>query len=117
MADSTANSNYGIWKTPWGNVVHVPYFYPFAFKFEREYWNPYYFFGAFNLYWHYSFIIVGIYIAVIHATQYWMRDRKPMNLRTSLVLWNSTLAIFSTIATWRFGQECMYVLLNRSFLV
>lgn len=117
MVALTPTSNYGLWKTEWNNVAYIKYEYSFEFKFERENWQPYYFFGAFNLYWHYSFAIVGVYIALIHATQYWMRNRKPFNLKTPLILWNIALAIFSIIGTWRFGVESLYVLVNKSFIV
>ena len=55
--------------------------------------------------WWYSIPICAIYIGVIHYIQHVMSDRKPINLRGLLFVWNLLLAVFSIVGTIRVLPE------------
>jgi hypothetical protein len=46
-------------------------------------------------YWHFTIAISLIYLGLVKALEFAMRDRKPINLGHQLTLWNAALAAFS----------------------
>ena len=48
--------------------------------------------------WYFSCINSAIYVLLLYLGTKWMENRKPFNLRRSLVMWNTGLALFSLIA-------------------
>ncbi|CAG0887979.1 unnamed protein product [Cyprideis torosa] len=55
----------------------------------------------FRRYWWTGFPICAVYLLLIFAAQRYMRDRKPYDLKGSLIAWNWGIAIFSMIAAFR----------------
>ncbi|KAI1709858.1 GNS1/SUR4 family domain-containing protein [Ditylenchus destructor] len=94
-------------------IYHIPYKYDHFF--ESPIWNPTFVHSMFERYWHYSFAIVAVYVAGIYSLQKWMINRKPYNLKTALILWNTGLALFSAVGFWRLSEEFFFVLSRRSF--
>lgn len=60
--------------------------------------------------WHWSFYGTGIYLTSIYLGQLYMRNRKAYNLRTQLLIWNVSLAVFSIAATIRTLPELVNIL-------
>uniref|UniRef100_A0A7E4VXK7 Elongation of very long chain fatty acids protein n=1 Tax=Panagrellus redivivus TaxID=6233 RepID=A0A7E4VXK7_PANRE len=100
------------WTAPDGEILYLRYAY--TYPIETAIWEPYLIHRLFTTYWWICFIITGVYIATIYGLRQWMRDRKPFELRWPLVAWNAFLAVFSTVASIRFGEEALYVLLHAS---
>ena len=48
-------------------------------------------------YWYYSVLFSATYVLLLYLGTRWMRERKPYNLRHSLVMWNAGLAALSAI--------------------
>ncbi|XP_012675962.1 elongation of very long chain fatty acids protein 6-like [Clupea harengus] len=65
--------------------------------------------------WRQSFVFCAMYAAVIFAVQLYMRERPKLDLRTPLVLWSLSLAVFSIIATLRTGGYMLHVLNSSGF--
>ena len=61
-------------------------------------------------YWHYSFYISAIYLAVIFGLRRVMRDRKPFDLRGLLIAWNAILAVFSILGVYRCVPEFISII-------
>lgn len=61
-------------------------------------------------YWHTSFYAVAIYTMVIFGGQALMSNRPAFKLRRLLTLWNTSLALFSIIGTFRTLPELLHVL-------
>jgi len=107
--------NYKIWQTQHGDVFYLPFSYDHVFKLEFLLWNPKWVHSMFNKYWHFSFAFVLFYIISIFGIRAFMASRRPFVLKKSLIVWNLLLAIFSVLGTWRFGQEFLFAVRNRSF--
>uniref|UniRef100_A0A0N5AJJ7 Elongation of very long chain fatty acids protein n=1 Tax=Syphacia muris TaxID=451379 RepID=A0A0N5AJJ7_9BILA len=71
--------------------------------------------GSRKKYWSVSIYIAVAYAIGIHLLQKYRQHRKPRRLRIPLCLWNASLAIFSTFATIRFGEEFLYAVTTRPF--
>uniref|UniRef100_A0A914HAQ1 Elongation of very long chain fatty acids protein n=1 Tax=Globodera rostochiensis TaxID=31243 RepID=A0A914HAQ1_GLORO len=113
-----ASGRYEVWHNPQrvGNpIYYVPYEYDDKWALEKHLWYPTEVHTTFVRHWRVSFYLVLLYVAGIHYLKWWMRDRKPFELRNFLVFWNAGLAIFSAMGAWRFGQEFLYVMTNRTF--
>lgn len=63
-------------------------------------------------FWHWSFYISAIYLAIIFSIQKIMESRKPFNLRTPLILWNAFLAVFSIVGVYRCLPEFIHIVYN-----
>lgn len=50
-------------------------------------------------YWQLCVVISVVYVALIFSLRSWMKDKRPFNLRTPLLLWNVVLAC---ISVWMF---------------
>ncbi|KAI5103617.1 hypothetical protein C0J45_7198, partial [Silurus meridionalis] len=57
-----------------------------------------------------SFVLSALYAVVIFLGQYLMRDRQKLDLRVALVLWSSSLAVFSIIGSVRSGSYMLHLL-------
>lgn len=55
----------------------------------------------YHRFWYFSCINSAIYVLLLYVGTRWMKNRKPYNLRRTLVLWNTGLAAFSVIALVR----------------
>lgn len=51
--------------------------------------------------WHEAFYWVAIYMLLVFGGQAFMSNRQPFKLRKVLTLWNSALALFSILGTFR----------------
>lgn len=65
--------------------------------------------------WTQSFLVCGMYAAVIFAGRLYMRERPKLDLRAPLVLWSLSLAVFSIIATLRTGGYMLHVLWTHGY--
>ncbi|KAG9510850.1 Elongation of very long chain fatty acids protein 6, partial [Fragariocoptes setiger] len=88
--------------------------YSFMFQFERKFdhqhtkeWM--------ERYWHTSFYAVAIYMVVIFGGQAYMSNRPAFKLRRILTIWNTSLALFSILGTFRTLPELLHVLFNHGF--
>jgi hypothetical protein len=80
------------------SMLVAPYKHKFAFPFEKGIPDD----EITQLlvkYWPHTITISLIYLIVVYSIQWIMRDRKPFDLKTQLILWNGGLALFSI-----FGQ-------------
>lgn len=50
-------------------------------------------------YWVLSIYVSGLYVLLVHVGKWWMSSRHPWSLRRPLVMWNTTLAVFSMVGT------------------
>ncbi|NXP67727.1 ELOV6 protein, partial [Chloropsis cyanopogon] len=62
-----------------------------------------------------SFIFSIIYLILIFGIQHFMKERRPFNLRTPLVLWSFSLSLFSFIAACRVWKQMAFLLLTKGF--
>ncbi|KAI6183904.1 GNS1 SUR4 membrane protein domain containing protein [Aphelenchoides bicaudatus] len=107
------DSSLRTWESAGYKISYIPYEYKHVFGLEAKYWNPHSAHRFILDHWHLSFLIGLVYVVVIHALQFLMRDRKPFNLKQPLVLWNTFLALFSLIGTVRVAEESINVFLTR----
>ena len=56
-----------------------------------------------------AWIASGIYLVVIYFLKQYMDNKPAFNLRSGLVLWSATLAVFSIIGTARTAYERYYI--------
>ena len=49
--------------------------------------------------WWLSVYASAVYLLLVHAGKWWMRDKLPWSLRKPLVMWNASLAVFSILGT------------------
>lgn len=47
--------------------------------------------------WMLSVYTSAVYVLLVHAGKWWMNDKPPWSLRTPLVMWNTGLAVFSSL--------------------
>ena len=59
-------------------------------------------------YWWASLVAAALYLIFVFGGQGIMRDRKPMNLKGLLALWNLLLTIFSAVGTIRLVSHVLY---------
>lgn len=71
-------------------------------RYEQRHW--------FKENWNVSLYFVAAYVVFIFAGQEYMRNRKPVDLKKPLLLWNSLLAIFSIAACVRILPEFFQIL-------
>lgn len=91
----------------------VPYDYRFVFPLERTYWNSRAVHAFILRYWFWSIPLAFGYVVVIHALQFYMRNRKPFKLSGPLMAWNAALSLFSFFGTIRTGEELWNVMEKR----
>lgn len=60
--------------------------------------------------WTISIYICAVYLTFIYIGSYFMKNRKPFDLRGPLALWNISFAVFSLIGLVRCTPELWYVL-------
>lgn len=63
----------------------------------------------------YCFYYCLFYVVLIFVGKYFMSSRPKFELRGMLVLWNASLAIFSTFGFLRMGSELYHVLSHYGF--
>ncbi|CAJ0932167.1 unnamed protein product, partial [Mesorhabditis belari] len=107
-----ASTHYSLWNGNGETIIHIKYKYPQWLQVET-FWDNVYIHHIFKNYWHYSIYIALLYVMVIHGLERFMRDRKPFNLKGPLALWNGALAVFSIVATFRYGIEFLHTLTTR----
>uniref|UniRef100_A0A1I7X097 Elongation of very long chain fatty acids protein n=1 Tax=Heterorhabditis bacteriophora TaxID=37862 RepID=A0A1I7X097_HETBA len=96
--------------------LNSQYRYKFALPYERvddpKGWTV----NIFQRYWYHSITISVIYFAVIKGIQKSMENKKPFVLKTPLILWNGSLAIFSIMGVMRFSEvDFIYSLVNHGW--
>ena len=62
--------------------------------------------------WTLSIWFSAIYLILIFGGKYLMKDRPPFTIRPALTIWNTFLAIFSTLGAARTIPETVFVLQN-----
>ncbi|KAJ2946865.1 hypothetical protein O0L34_g16195 [Tuta absoluta] len=62
--------------------------------------------------WTVAFYYVGVYMAFIFGGQYYMQNRPRFELRRTLIVWNTSLALFSIMGACRTLPEFVHVLRN-----
>uniref|UniRef100_A0A914R2C3 Elongation of very long chain fatty acids protein n=1 Tax=Parascaris equorum TaxID=6256 RepID=A0A914R2C3_PAREQ len=113
-----SEDDYHIWRSEEGQIIHVPYHYTRTgdeyFRFFKSLLQN----EAINYasYWSCSIYIAIVYALAVHSLQRYQQSRKPWELRLPLCIWNASLAIFSGIATYRFGEEFVYTVGTRPLL-
>uniref|UniRef100_A0A915AJ61 Elongation of very long chain fatty acids protein n=1 Tax=Parascaris univalens TaxID=6257 RepID=A0A915AJ61_PARUN len=110
-----SEDDYHIWRSEEGQIIHVPYHYTRTWEIEKI-WNAEFVHWFFNKYWSCSIYIAIVYALAVHSLQRYQQSRKPWELRLPLCIWNASLAIFSGIATYRFGEEFVYTVGTRPLL-
>ena len=65
--------------------------------------------------WYHSITISFAYLIVIKLGQNFMRNRSPWKIKTPLIVWNISLAVFSILGFLRTSEELIYVLWNHGF--
>lgn len=83
---------------------------PFESRFQHIYTKEW-----MKNYWHTSFYAVAIYMIVIFGGQAYMSRRPALKLRKFLVVWNTSLALFSIVGALRTLPELMHVLSRFGF--
>ncbi|CAL8097165.1 unnamed protein product [Orchesella dallaii] len=102
MAEQGNNVTYIRWE-----FQHPPAFQPYWFEqIDYDAWKHY---AAVN--WTFSYYASVLYLILIFSLKYVMKDRAAVNLRRPLILWNFSLAIFSSMGFLRTGQELLSLLL------
>uniref|UniRef100_T1J203 Elongation of very long chain fatty acids protein n=1 Tax=Strigamia maritima TaxID=126957 RepID=T1J203_STRMM len=66
-------------------------------------------------YWKLSFLSVAIYLLLIYFGQRWMKSRCAFELRTALVVWNLSLAVFSIAGSCRILPQMLAYVHNDGF--
>ncbi|KAK0393119.1 hypothetical protein QR680_000064 [Steinernema hermaphroditum] len=107
--------DYSEWRGNDSSIIHVPYEYKSQLWIEQKLWDPVLVHSLFNTYWFWSVYLAIGYVVAVFTLDRWMQSRKPYDLKGTLALWNGCLAFFSIVATWRFGEEFIHVVLNRPF--
>ncbi|GMR46062.1 hypothetical protein PMAYCL1PPCAC_16257, partial [Pristionchus mayeri] len=67
-------------------------------------------------YWSCTILVAVAYVMAIHKIQKVMENREAFNLRSTLIVWNGSLAIFSLMGTLRMGEEFVHVIRTRPFI-
>lgn len=67
-------------------------------------------------YWTISIPFTAIYLLTIGGLRHWMANRKPFNLRIPLILWNTSLAIFSIVGALQCGSNAFWVFKDNGFI-
>ena len=57
----------------------------------------------------YVYLMVSSYLLIVFGLKRWMSNRKPLELRIPLIVWNTLLAIFSTIGACRTVPEVIAI--------
>ncbi|CAD5223608.1 unnamed protein product [Bursaphelenchus okinawaensis] len=95
-------------------VPHSNYNYTYKAYFEDFVWNESAF-AFINKYWLICLPIGYLYYFGIHRLEAFMKNREPMKLQTTLVLWNLFLGLFSIAGFVRVVEEYYYVVSNFGF--
>ncbi|KAL3106936.1 hypothetical protein niasHT_020039 [Heterodera trifolii] len=89
------------------DTLHSNYVYKYSLPFERVHdkvgWTIF-----FQRHWHHSITVSVLYYAFVRLVQHLMRDRPPFSLRSPLLLWNASLALFSFVGTFRFSEDFLH---------
>lgn len=62
--------------------------------------------------WTIVFYFVAAYVTFIYMGQEFMKNRKPMNLKKPIIIWNTLLAIFSIVACSKLLPEFYDILIG-----
>ncbi|XP_035712156.1 putative fatty acid elongation protein 4 isoform X2 [Folsomia candida] len=84
------------------------------FAFERDYID---FPSSRKFWWKNSRLIIQIsviYVLLVHSLAWWMKTRKPFDLRKELFAWNVALALFSVVGCVRVFTELWDVLTGQN---
>ncbi|KAK6037559.1 hypothetical protein COOONC_24936 [Cooperia oncophora] len=105
-------SSYAVWSGNGHTILYAPYTYKSVVGIEH-YWNPDATHEFFSRHWSSSIYLALGYVVLINVMQRVMENRKPLNIKWILLFWNSALAMFSMMGTWRFGLEFYNMLTTR----
>lgn len=105
--------------TPW---VREPsgYWQPFVFNFETVFLNQSFanaFLEQLDKWWWLSIVLSIIYVCLVFYGTSLMKNRKPYETRTSLIMWNVSLAIFSSLGAIRSVPCMLYSLKYESLYI
>ena len=102
------------WSRKWPQFVGLPYI-PFVSEWEEIcihyiddilYWL--------QLKWHYSIYITLIYLILIKLLKNWIKIRgKPYDLRRPLIVWNTSMVLFSTLGVIRCLPQFIQILTTK----
>lgn len=85
-----------------------PFLRQFYSDYEANWGNESIWTSLTRVYWIWSIIAAGLYLALIVIGQWYMRGKKAYNLKGPLAVWNLALAIFSFIGTIRLVPHVIY---------
>lgn len=78
-----------------------PKFHPMWFEnIQEQYWSD-----LFRTYWKLPFYSGGIYLVLIFSLQVFMRNRKALQLKRTLLIWNVAIGLFSIMGFIRTFPE------------
>ncbi|CAD6194060.1 unnamed protein product [Caenorhabditis auriculariae] len=103
---------YEVWKGNGETILYAPYKYENIYFFEGQL-DDITMHTFFSRHWFKSVYLAIAYVIVTNVLQRFMENRKPLNIRPLLILWNGSLAVFSILGTWRFGTEFFHLIFNR----
>lgn len=86
----------------WSQFPGLPFAFPFEANFDALYHRNW-----FEENWTISFLFSAIYVTAVHLGVRFMATRKPLNLRTPLMLWSAALAVFSVYGSLRILPETL----------
>lgn len=92
-------------------ITSTNYTYGFTFNFEEEFEVTNYT-GWMRVNWWHSIIWTSIYVTFIFVGTRMMESRPKYELRTFLAVWNTFLAVFSTLGAIRTAPEMFHLLYN-----
>ena len=89
---------------------------PFVFDFEKKFFDKTYahnIYAWMNKWWWLSIVYSIVYVGLIYYGRLLMEKRERFELRTPLILWNISLALFSIFGMIRCVPETIYALSRR----
>lgn len=66
--------------------------------------------------WTISILITATYLLIIGGIRQWMVNRKPFNLKVPLIVWNTLLAIFSTIGALQSCYNAFWAIKDKGLI-
>jgi hypothetical protein len=65
-----------------------------------------------QLYGRHLYVLAVIYLAGVFGGQWFLRERKQVECKNSLILWNLALAVMSIMGAWRTVPEALTMVLD-----
>ncbi|KAK5965611.1 Elongation of very long chain fatty acids protein, partial [Trichostrongylus colubriformis] len=109
-----AMSSHAVWSGNGHTILYAPFTYK-SIVGPEHFWNPDKVHAFFAQHWSSSIYLALGYVVIINVMQRVMENRKPLSMKSVLLVWNGMLAVFSMMGTWRFGLEFYNMLTTRPF--